>query len=469
MKIKLILFLIIITNLTFAQKSFKTNNSSLKIYVNSKLVEDDWKINPSINPDIFEAEVKGKTATIEYKDSLNSISFTVKLGQKINFVVFDKNNQEANQQIIGVEPNVKFTKKYIKEHQGKTIVDIPEVSELVNIIMVLHKDAEKEENMFDTKTEYYRKVKSYFEPFKNHPIVDTIQKYIKDIEYKEGYNAYVFPITSYWYYYAMKMNACAYKFDKYGNIVNTGVIKEIAKGYNPFDPMKDLKLIQDFAHKTNFRKFYENNKPYYNELLKTYEKLNPVQKMQSWLDEKYKFSYGSYKVYFSPLISGAHSTKRYEDNGFKQTFMFIARAEFDNKYEPIMNELIESKVVFTEIDHNYVNPISYKFSDRINESFSNREKWAKGEQTEAYETPFDIFNEYMTYGVYSLYVLDNYTTENVEEILLYMEGMMEENRGFHNFKDFNRELIRQYKMDRVQSMEILCEKMLDWSLKKNIE
>ena len=50
-------------------------------------------------------------------------------------------------------------------------------------MMALHPDAEKEGNMFDTSTEYYKKVKEHFAAYINHPALDTIKKYITDINY----------------------------------------------------------------------------------------------------------------------------------------------------------------------------------------------------------------------------------------------------------------------------------------------
>lgn len=48
-------------------------------------------------------------------------------------------------------------------------------------------------------------------------------------------------------------------------------------------------------------------------------------------------------------------------------------------YEPEYSDKVEegllSRVVFTEIDHNYVNPIAYQSLKRINKVFSDVEKW----------------------------------------------------------------------------------------------
>ena len=333
--------------------------------------------------------------------------------------------------------------------------------------MVLHKDAEKEGNMFDTKIEYYKEVKNYFKPFLNHPALDTINKYITDLQYKEDLKLSLFSNQSYYYYYALKMNACAYEFDKNGNIKNNGFVKEFARGWNPFDPMKDIAIFEDFAKKSNFRQFYKNHKTYYDDLIKTYNQLNPISKMQNWLDKKFGFGYGSYVVYFSPFVYGSHSTQSVESNGFKQSFMFIAKASMNKEYSAEMNEILQSRVVFTEIDHNYVNPVSDKFLDRINKSFSNREKWAKGEFTTAYNNSYAVFNEYMTWAVYSLYVNDNYSKKDLEEYLPKVEKQMEDSRGYITFKKFNRALLEKYQENQNIKMTDLYEFILNWAENEN--
>lgn len=241
----------------------------------------------------------------------------------------------------------------------------------------------------------------------------------------------------------------------------------MGKGYHSFNPMKDIKLIEDFARVTNFRTFYKDNKPYYDQLLQTYNQLNPIQKMQTWLDKKFQFSYGSYLVYFSPLINGAHSTRGYQSNGFNQTIMFIASAEYEDKLSQIQNELAESRVVFTEIDHNYVNPISAKYLEKINQAFSNRNLWAQPIITNSYESPYKIFNEYMTFAVYSLYINDNYSKKDLEEYLPLLNETMTVRRGFTKFSEFNQALLTQYQKNTNISIFTLYEFILDWSAEQD--
>lgn len=55
--------------------------------------------------------------------------------------------QKSLGQNIENEPYAFFSKEYIQKYNNKSVIEIPEVSELVNIIMALHKDAENEDNL----------------------------------------------------------------------------------------------------------------------------------------------------------------------------------------------------------------------------------------------------------------------------------------------------------------------------------
>lgn len=246
-KIKKTLNLIVIfTALSFSslgQTIFQTESKVLSILVNNQVVFKEWTLSPENNPQIFEAECSKKVNKITFKAENDSISFKINVGQKLDFIIKNSKNEQANTRILGVKPNVNFTKEYIKLNDGKTFIQIPEVSELVNILMVLHKDAEKDKNMFDTKIEYYQEVKKHFQPFMNHPALDTIHKYITDLKYQEDQKISLFSNQSYYYYFALKMNACAYEFDKNNNIKNNKIVNQYAKGWLTFDPYEGCKNI----------------------------------------------------------------------------------------------------------------------------------------------------------------------------------------------------------------------------------
>lgn len=177
------------------------------------------------------------------------------------------------------EPYAYFSKKYIQQYDKTSIIDIPEVSELVNILMALHKYAANEDNMCNVSTEYYKKVKDHFKPFMHHPIIDTIHKNINNITLLEINNIKVFSRESDDFYYNMKMNACAYYFDENGKIQHNGAIKNFSDGANYV--ARNLKLIEDFSKQAKFREFYKENLPYYQNLIKEYKRLSPIQQLQT--------------------------------------------------------------------------------------------------------------------------------------------------------------------------------------------
>lgn len=446
---------------------FFTNQEQLTISVNGKIVSK-WTISPDLKPDVFEADCTKKENTVTFSDKADSISFVINVGESKDFFIINSKKDTAFTRITGVLPNHNFTAEYIAANKGKTKIAITEVSELANILVALHPDAEKDKNMTNSDSDYYKRVKAYFEPYVEHQMMDTIQKYIKEMRKIDvgDEKVSIFSDEGYYYYYALKMNACTYEFNENDEIVNEGYIREMAKDWSAFDPFKDKELIEDFAKKSNFRAFYKENQAYYDEIITTYKTLNPISQMQTWLDKKFGFTYGNYTIYFSPLVNGAHSTRGFDTEEFRQTFMFIACAEFDKQYTQTMNELLESRVVFTEIDHNYVNPTSAKYLDKIDAIFSDRETWAKEELTTAYPTPSKVFNEYMTFAVYTLYVSDLYEEEDLLAFLPKMEKLMEVRRGYIKFKDFNRTLLKHYKENPNKSMEEYYEFILDWSEKQ---
>ncbi|MCX2739493.1 DUF4932 domain-containing protein [Pontibacter anaerobius] len=442
----------------FAQKpqelpSIKSNAENITYAVNDTEKRSSWKISPELKPDRLQVECKQKKTKVAFVSDVDSITFNVKVGDTVRFAVLYE-GKEALTEIVGVPKNVNFTKKYIREHQGKFSVEVPEVHELANILVAISKIGQQDSNMVDMTTPYYKEVMAHFSPYKNHPVMDVVNQHITK----------VFDNESYWYYYAMKMNACAYVFDKKGNIKNEGIIRKMGFS-NQGDPiLANLALIEDFARKSNFRKFYRQHLPYFNELIRTYRTQNPITQQQEWLERIFGFTYGNYRVTFSPLVGGAHSTQSFEDNGFDQTVMFVRRVDLNPKYNEKVNEMRNTRVVFTEIDHNFVNPTSDKYAKQIDEVFGDRAKWVmESNGTSAYSSPYNVFNEYMTWSIYSLYCLDKFSAEDNATFIPIMEHQMEKKRGFIRFADFNQKLISLYEENPKLSIDELYTAMLDWS------
>jgi len=76
--------------------------------------------------------------------------------------------------------------------------------------------------------------------------------------------------------------------------------------------------------------------------------------MWDWLQERFPDRYNSYKIYFSPLVGGAHATQNFSDSGYRETVMFVNAPIFADTSTSMENEIDASRTIFTEIDHNYV-------------------------------------------------------------------------------------------------------------------
>jgi hypothetical protein len=69
----------------------------------------------------------------------------------------------------------------------------------------------------------------------------------------------------------------------------------------------------------------------------------------------------------------------------------------------------------------------------------------------------------MTWAVFSLYALDNYSKDDYLFAKGYVEKFMVENRGFYKFKEFNDELIRLYtNRQRGQKVVDLYPDIIEW-------
>ena len=415
----------------------------------------DWHISPELKPDVLKVECIRDRNKVVFITDKDSVSFHVALHDTINFVVLLNGKDSAYTQIVGAEKNVNFTDAYIKANRGKFGAEIPEVHELANVLVALSNVGRTDSNMVDMTTPYYKEVMSYFGQFDKHPAVKEMNAHLtKAME----------PNT-YGYYYALKMNACGYDFNNDGAIVNRGFVRHM--GFNsPGDPFETRSAVfADFAKVSNFRSFYQKHTTYYDSLVRLYKQLNPIDKMQTWLSKKFGFDYGSYYVYFSPLIGGAHATTRFSDNNFDQTFMFVCSAEMYYPDKKDISEMLNSRVVFTEIDHNFVNIVSDKFMSDINKAFQKRETWVKAEGTQGtdmYGSAYAVFNEYMTFAVYSLYCMDNFKKQDADEVIKRMEKLMSNGRGFRHFKAFNQQLIALYQKNKQTPMEEFYRQMLDW-------
>ncbi|QEC72198.1 hypothetical protein FSB73_11460 [Arachidicoccus ginsenosidivorans] len=120
------------------------------------------------------------------------------------------------------------------------------------------------------------------------------------------------------------------------------------------------------------------------------------------------------------------------------------------------NKIANWKMEFTELDHSYNNPISKSHVKQINIALHDQKKWGSGLISGIYPAPLLIFDEYMTWSIFSLYCYDHLSPEEFAQEEQYINHFMEEHRKFHKFEAFNRTLLELYKKkssgQRVQDL-----------------
>ncbi len=344
-----------------------------------------------------------------------------------------------------------FSDDYKKFNDKKWSVEVPEVRELINVIFAITPKglAGSSLELFNIMREnddyrnYYQDVLANFLPFYNHPIVTKFNNWIENGTQNENY-----PI----------FNLNSYAFIFRGNkIVRTNVHNYFWDGdINGLD--SHIKELEDFALKTKFRTFYKNHQNFYDKIIKLQNEKTPVNNQWQWLEDQFPKRINNYKTLISPLVYGFHCTGWNEDNGFIEIVMSISAP---GEVSEIKGEGLQ-RVIFTEIDHNYINPISDGYKEELKLVFKKMNLWAK-ENTGYGMKEYPIFNEYMTWAAYLLYIYDNYNSEVLKQEEATTISKMVNARGFLKFREFYFELLKFYKnKPSDKKLSDLFPAIIDW-------
>ncbi len=384
------------------------------------IIEEVYKISKNFNSipeeNIIYLTYWGKTPTAEIQNNENSLFITYN-NKEIEGVYLNFESQVKTIFFKIQEMPANYSELYKKNHREKVTVQIPEVYELCNIIYTLiHK--EKYDEIF-SNDKYYLNVIDWFLPHKNHEIFLKL----KDVNYS-----------------SLVENGASYIFK--GDKIKKG---GLYSGFRAKDDVKEItNYLEDFAKTSRFKEFYKNHQNYYTNLIQKFENNVKAKRIWNWLESQFPARYQSYKIFFSPLGCGKHSARNFGSEKFKESILFLSGPNLqDSKKEsPTIKSAMMSRSFFTEADHPYVNPVSDQYIEEINSAFKDLALWCN--KNSGYYTPYLTFNEYMTWSIFSLYAMENYSIKDYKFIKDYFEDFMKEGRGFYKFKEFNDELIRQY-------------------------
>jgi hypothetical protein len=322
---------------------------------------------------------------------------------------------------------------------NKIDVLLPETYELSNIILALTNYGQADNYEVLKSTTYYQEVIAFFEPAKNHPLLTNVNYS------REKWEDYL----------SFRTDAFAFQFDE-NNKLYRYIDFYTVDGHTPFD--KNLELINDFVEKSNFRQFFREHKSYYDFIQKNYSDYYFVDKSWSFLTdlvEKQNHVF-KYFIVLSPLVNRMNCHRDISKNIIAD--FPAATSEFLNQ---VMNDndlptrLDGNHGFFTEMDHGFVNPISEKFQKIILENF-NYNRW---DNNSGY-TGIDVFNEYMTWAVWDIFIKENFP-EKADSVIMQWQ-YQNATRGFFAHKAFSDKLFEIWQKNQHKSLESLYLPLLKW-------
>ena len=200
--------------------------------------------------------------------------------------------------------------------------------------------------------------------------------------------------------------------------------------------------------------------------------------MIRWLDKNFPTSndYDTYKVIFSPLVAYSQSSNWFESNGFKELqphVNFPYQQDFEqfvknNKLSKQTEIVYRGDIVFTEINHGYINPEADKYAERIAKATSNRDLWVDKKMGPNYYNGNNLFNEYMNWGLVNLRYVDYVPANEQDKLFTSVEQMMTKGRSFPQFDSFNKFLVNLYRNRQPgQTLADLYPQIIEWFEKNN--
>jgi hypothetical protein len=302
---------------------------------------------------------------------------------------------------------------------------VPEIYELSNVIVAMTSYGQSSPVLVYKTGAYYQRVRAAFLPFRTDELMDPLQLGGED------------PLRR---YYEFRDNSFAYVYD--ADIIKRNPDYDTFWRPNTF--RERLAAVQRFADASDFRSFYAANADFYREVIDRYRELAEIDSIADWLEREFApRRFDHYTVALSPLVYGSHSTQRVSTSAGTEVVMFVAGPDITSGTSPGVRKATIQRLVFTEIDHNFVNPATDQYRDQVTSAFGTRSEWTT-DGSSFYQSPIAVFNEYMTWAVFLLYIESRVNSEDFTQVVSLTTAAMESSRRFQRFGRFAQELLRLY-------------------------
>lgn len=330
----------------------------------------------------------------------------------------------------------------MKANLNEPFVKFNETYELANIILAITDYGKSDKNEVNKQSAYYQEVIAYFDKYSNHPV-------LKKVNYsREKWDKLL----------SFRTDAVAFEFDNNGKLHRKHKFYSMGKKINEFE--NNLLLIEDFAEKSDFRKFYKEKQEYFKNLQILYENSLYIEQVESFLSKEFKLTVpAKHQIIVSPLVGRMHCQRTF--NNLSTSFINIPDYILSaTSLQDIDETRIASGIhmFFTEIDHDYVNPASMKYKKIIKKNFIPK-NWDTGSGYE--KSKHGTFNEYMTWAVYDIFVKEKFP--KIADEVINEWHKVNISRGFFASQIFGQELAKLYgSKNEGENIIDLYPKLLNW-------
>ena len=197
-----------------------------------------------------------------------------------------------------------YSSKHIRDNTNKVIAQVPETDELAYIVFSLTDVGANDTTYLNSSSDYYKEVVKQFAPFKNHKAVKQLNIDIS----RDSKNFIHFRNGIY-----------AFTLNERNNFVSKS---DYRTDLNRIDFRRYASLLEDFASKSNFRKFYTQHKGLYNQIILDAGKELSVDAAWASVSKNYKQPFTSYQLILSPLIKGKSTTLAIKSGDFRECLIF---------------------------------------------------------------------------------------------------------------------------------------------------
>lgn len=166
------------------------------------------------------------------------------------------------------------------------------------------------------------------------------------------------------------------------------------------------------------------------------------QDMQTWLEREFSARPGPMEILVSPVTGGWNFTNL---DASKPRLWVPAVSSPATAYRRFI--IVGS--IFTEMDHNYVNPATSRLLAEDYDYFTLARGWASPQAWSDYNSPELVLNEYMTWATYLFYARDYLGGDDLRRTEDRTVRFMEKNRGFPKFGLFLEAITKQRAVRRA--------------------